>query len=538
MLCANIIIRRQIYDGLVNFLLRCCFEDVGEGGTSEADALFKFKLFLELFESFGTRETALIAGGWRHLSRSMSECVGNLSNADFASLEASQLAVLFGVMSGASKQCVPEARVNELFVVAAQLYTSPYVDRMQQRRVVSFVQNSVNFLHKICLVGSTPSSGSKWLFGADYSGGADIVLAKLGTCGGGMVDFSCFLLRTVLDFTAVDVTGSARTEEQIETVSDFLKHLDMLCQLLELSFTCMGDFSVAFASKIFTSALSLLKHATATLESVVLENDQQKHPFAVLFHLITISKLLQAMNKLQLLHSQMCGESSTVGHSFLRLYELQVAESQFAETVKNAVLAVSKVGSISVTDYQATVLIMKTHALTLDTTTTSPISFSESILEEYPQYGRYIDASLLNTWTALSAGLKLLQHCEEAQQSDIAMSTAIALLTTAIEHLDLAAVTTVPFIFNSCRLLMQRTQELFSVPDHASQRCEVTKLVGRMVEVAWTAVMSDEDMDYVTIQMFILLAFDTASLQLLETSMQQVLYYCKLCHNSCLVYIF
>lgn len=569
MLCANIIIRRQMYDGLVNFLLRCCFEEESHDGSSEFDALFKLNLFLEIFESFGVRETPLITRGWTHLSRALSECMGNLSAAEVtASLDASSLVILFGVISRGgsandSKRCVPEAQVHELFAVAAQLYTSPYVDKTKQRQVASFVQHSVSFLLKICLVdsevaSSSRASSSKWLQGADYSGGANVMLQGLAACGGAMTDYSCFLVKTVLDraaassaTTAGAVTSSGK-DEHIETVTDFQKHLDMLCQLLELSFTCMEDFSVTLVSKIFASILSLLKHVTSTLEAVGSKHDREEDgsqalsPFAVLFHLIAISKILQAMHKLQLLHSQMSGGGGgATRQSFARMYEEEVqgGESQCAEAVKSALLAISGVGSgaqsvFSLMDFQEAVVILKAQALTLTSSASvtasapSSVCFTESLLDAFPQYGRFSDAALFYSWTALSAGLNVLQPAHEGsskqqqqQQSagNFALSAVTALLERACAQLDLASAASVPLVLNSCLLLMQRAQTLCLAPATTeSQREHATQLIGRMLEVAWTAVVSDDCLDYVTIQTFILLAFDTAALRMLDSSIQQV----------------
>mgnify|MGYP003385839335 CR=1 FL=1 len=580
MLCANIIIRRQIYDGLVNLLLRCCFEEAPTDGyesSSELDVVFKLNLFLDIVEEFGVRETVLIAKGWRHLSRAVSECVGNLSASEVAVLDASRLALLFGVLhptpgAGAGAviafpHCVTEGQVQELFTVASQLYTSPYVDKAKQRHVTLFVQKSVNFLHKICLVDGQRTHSSLWLFGDDYAGVANVLLQNLVTCGGGMTDYSCFLVKTVLATTAAggDCASSSREKEgHIETVSDFQNHMDMLCQLLELSFTCIREFSVVRAGKIFSSILSLLKHVTGTLAQRSNDTDTLP-PFAMLFHLIVISKILQAMQKLQLLHSQVSREEKKVEQesgrevtaSFLYQYELQGGESlkQFAAAMKSALLAIQTVGGsgsgtevgsgpmVSLADYQQAVLAIKTHALTLaahsspspslSPSLSPPCSerFSESMVEQFPQYGRFSDASLFYSWTALSSGLQLLAQSDspspQGQGQDtvpsFALSVVTALLEKATAQLDLASAASVPYVLNSSLLLLQRAQTLlYCLTTSESQRAHATLVVGHMLEVAWRAVVSDDCLDYVTIQTFILLAFDSAALRILDSSIQQV----------------
>jgi hypothetical protein len=531
MLCANAIIRRQIYDGLVNLLVRCGFRV----SSSEADALHKLKLFLEIFEAFGVRETPLIAHGWTHLRRALSEGVAGISAADFASLDAAQQALIFGVAGateggGATpRQCVAEARVRETFMVASQLYTSPYVDRALQTHVVSFVQHSVHFLHRICLVGSEVSpSSSRWFCGDTYTGGADFLLEQIITCGAAMTDYSCFSLKAALDLIClIPSPGDSRTGTQMETISEFHQRLDMLCRLLELSFVRIEAFSALLAGKMLVSVLNLLEHAAVQLERFCSRADRSSLLFAELLCCVVISKVLQALNKLQLLHAQdVAGaapsSSAGVQQSFLGRYGLQVGSDHFTRTVQSALLAASHARSATPAEYQTVFVAMKTHALAISPNSTY-ISFPQSLAEEYPQFGRYSAATLFRTWTALSAGLRLLSHCEAAHndKSGVAADTVITLLESAIDHLSLAAAATVPYIFDSCGLLLQRTREIVGSSEDSAQRDRVRQVVGSMVAAAWTAVMSDEDMDFVTVQTFILLAFDSAALQLLDCATQQ-----------------
>lgn len=549
MLCANVIIRRQINSGLINLLLRCRFDSPRCG-----DALPKLKVFLEIFESFGVRETVLIAGGWSHLSRSLKECLLGISSAEMGALSGPHMAILFGVAAtcegGSPGNCLSETLVNDLFSIAAQLYTSPYVEREKKKQVSSFVQHSMDFLNKVCVVGSP--GVSRWLCGGDYTGGADVFMENIRLHGGGMTDYACFLVKSALDFTAAvsthfDVTrGSAGTGDLVETVTEFQKQVDMLCQLLELSFMRVEIISMVLATKVFTSILALLKHSTTTLESLGARRKEGFGPFALLCNVIVISKILQALNRLQLLHTRVSADDAE--GSFLQLYALHVTTEQYCDAVKSAVLAVSKVGCVPLVAYQQAAAMIRQRieatisrrsATESDTDSTAAFSPSlrllESISEEYPQYGRYSDTALFHTWASVSAGLSLLEGSAE-KYDGIAITTVLSLLELSVEDLSLASSSTIPYLLSSCRLLVGRAHRLNlflgklakdqrnspNLPNLQEGLSGAARLIGRIVEVAWTAVMSDEDMDFVSIQSFILLAFDTATLSILDSSLQQV----------------
>ena len=531
MLCANIIIRKQIYDGLVNFVLRCCYND---NTSSEADANLKLKLFLELQESFGIRETLLITeDGWTHLSRSLRDCVTNISSASFSDLTPAQIALIFGLISrsdGANgTNCVPESQVTKMFHIATQLYTSPYVDLDKQQHVIAFVQSSVSFLYKICVVDSVNdvdnvASGGRWLRGQNYSGGAPIMLRELGLCGGATAEFSSFLVKSALNL--LEDTESGRPAHggskvgEIGHFSDFNNHLEMLSELLQLSFTCTGEFSVEISSKIFSTIFDLLKHLTTTLNRLISRESNDIHPVSTMVIVCVLSKLLQAIHKLQMIYQHMHPSTSSTRRSFLHVFEHQIGDRQYAEVVKNAIMAVSKSGAVSQASFQACVLSLKCQNLAVGSLPTKEFSFTDSVVEEYPLYGRYNDALLHGSWTALSAGLKLLQQCEAKQESDVAIKTILELLEHAIDHLSVAAASTVSYIFDSCRLLVLRALELLAAED-LIHREQLSVVVGRVVQGAWTAAMSDEDIDFVSIQAFILFAFDAATLHILDTSIQQ-----------------
>lgn len=320
------------------------------------------------------------------------------------------------------------------------------------------------------------------------------------------------------------VGGAAK----ICSVLELNNHLDMLCEMLELSFACWEEGAAGLAGKLLTSLLSLLKHATLSLEDMSGREDVSAPPFAVLMHVQVASRVLQSINKLQLLHLQACNGEQKELKGFVEVFDLHAGAGagesecggQCAATARRVVLAVSRLQAPPPSLFQAAVAAIKAAH---DDNDNGPASFVESAAAEYPQYGRFCAASLSSTWTALSAGLKLLQSCKAAQESDVAISTVLLLLEAATEDLSIAAAATVPCILDSCKLLVQSAAELLpSTEDELlSLSARVTESVSRMVEAAWTAVMSDDEVDFVAMQTFVLLCFDPAALHLLSTADQQ-----------------
>ena len=514
MLCANYYIRSQVYAGLINFLLRCNYED-----AATSDSIVKLRLLLELIEYFGLQKTVLVANGWSHLSRSIWECTGNLSELALSSFPAPHLSFVYGVCCGhnnntdlSSVRSFLQAKVNEIFENASQLYSRPYFSNDNKQYVISFVENTVKFLYKTCLVDSSQSpTNSCWLFGDDYSGGGADMLKNLGLCGSSITEYLCLNIKNTLSVSAsYDGSQFTNSTDQLDSIQHFQNHLTFLCQLLEMSFCRMENFSINVAAKIFYALLSLLTHAATLLTSEQSENFGISNAGLLqIMALKVLSMILQSLNKGYLISTKL-----QENRDYFKIYQLQLGDVQFAVTLQNAVQTVSRMRPVGAAEFD----LMKTNLKSKGLTLSSHDSLLALVVEEYPHFGQYSSAHQFYTWTALSSGLTLLQHHESIQNDNVAMSTVRKLLENACEELELAAMLTVPYIFNSCRLLIHRAYDLLKLNVENDEKFAV--IVNCVISRAWAAVMSDDDQ--VAMQTFISLAFDSPTLQVVGTDIQQV----------------